>query len=394
MPATIACPKCQTKYKIPDSALGKPIKCQKCGAGFRTQAPAGQPQATTQRPSGTASSQHDEKELARYGIEGPLKRQADIFSVPPPPPRANPLGNFVLEDPGFADLETARREVLEEEGQSDGMEAILSNPYARGGKKVGRKSNLPEIDLKPYAAARVGMWMVFVSWASLLVCMAFLYLTFFLGVVAPDFMANIAKSIGPGIILGLSWTVTSLMFLSMGVVFIGQVICIFSPNKDEKLFAGLAVGSLAAAIILPIIGILIGAIGAIGAGATGSETVEGAAGAVVGVIMVVITMTSYLLVLSNLFCFITYFRRIGSNIRSKQVAESAKLAMGIWIGAIVVGVLSSIATSVVLAMFKDQPEWLQTALFWGQLVNVLLAFSVMVALIRMVKTTLDKTRAT
>lgn len=394
MPATIACPKCQTKYKLPDSALGKPIKCQKCGASFRTQARASQPQPSSQRPSGNASPQPNEQELARYGIEGALKRQADIFSAPPPPPRANPLGNFVLEDPGFADIETARREVLEEEGQSDGMEAIISNPYARGGK-IGKKSNLPDIDFTAYAVARVGMWMVFVSWAILLSCMVLLYLTSWLVRLAPEFMGNMAESIGPAIILGLYSTLLGLMSLSLGIAFIGQIICIFSPNKDEKLFAGLAVGALVGAVVLPIIGFFIGALGAFGAEVSGSEAVDSAAGAVVGLVMLVFLVAAYLLALSNMFCFITYFQRVGTNIRSNDVTESAKLAMTTWIAAIVAAILCSIAAFVLVAIYTDeQPEWYSMAINLIGLVNAILGFAVMGTLIAMVKTAIEKTKAT
>ena len=122
MPVSIACPKCKTKYRLPDSALGKPVKCQKCGAGFRTSAPpqiAGKP-APSQQLSTKASQpqqavskvlQPSQQDISKMGIEGAIKRQADIFSAPPPPTRSNPLGNFSIEDPGFADLEVVKQEV-------------------------------------------------------------------------------------------------------------------------------------------------------------------------------------------------------------------------------------------------------------------------------------------
>ena len=144
---TIACPKCQTKYQLPESALGKAVKCQKCGSTFRTKPPAaaaapGQPVAKSPNP--LARPQASPEELARLGIDGPLRRQADIFSSPPPPQRGpNPLGNFVLEDPGFANIERARQEVIQESGSAnDGMASIVANPYASsaaGTKKAARK---------------------------------------------------------------------------------------------------------------------------------------------------------------------------------------------------------------------------------------------------------------
>ena len=393
MPATIACPKCQTKYQLPDSALGKPIKCKKCGAGFRTQAPAGQSKPASRQPSKDVGPQANDQELARYGIEGRLKRQADIFAAPPLPPRANPLGNFVLEDPGFADIESARREVQEEEEQSDGMEAILSNPYARG-TKGGRKSKQSDVDLKPYAVARVGMWMVFVSWAIMLTCMVILYLTSWLVQLAPEFMRSMGETVGPGIILGLNFAVLGLMFSSLGIVVIGQIICIFSPNSDAKLFAGLAVGALFGAVVLPIVGVLIGALGAIGAEVSDSEAVDSAASAAVGVVMLVFLVAAYLLVLSNMFFFITYFSRVGKNIRARVVTESAKLAMITWIAAIVAAILCSIAAFVLVLMYKENPpDWLPMAMNLIGLVNAILGFAVMGTLIGMVKAAIEKTKA-
>lgn len=392
MPATIACPKCQTRYKLPDSALGKPIKCQKCGASFRTQRPTGQPQAPVQAGSSAAAPQPSQQEMAKYGIEGPMKRQADIFSAPPPQ-HGGSLGNFALEDPGFADVEMARQEVREEEGSPDGMQSIIANPYAasktKGGK--GKKSNQPDVDLSGYAVARVGMWMVFVSWSTLLAMMVLIYAFGWIANLAPEFVRKMVETIGPGFFMGLSFTILGLMFLSLGVVFIGQIICIFSPNNDEKLFAGLAVGSLVAAVILPVVGILIGAIGA---GVTsGSEGTAGdAASAAIGFMMLFILLSAYLLALGNMFFFIIYFRRVGRNIRSKQVVESAKLAMIAWITALVVGVICGITVSILLAVFKDQPTWITTMANVVQLVNVVLGFTVMGTLIGMAKTTLEKTK--
>ena len=39
MPAVITCPKCKTKFKLPDKLIGKAIKCSSCGTAFKTKAP-------------------------------------------------------------------------------------------------------------------------------------------------------------------------------------------------------------------------------------------------------------------------------------------------------------------------------------------------------------------
>lgn len=391
MPATIACPKCQTRYKLPDSALGKPIKCQKCGASFRTQRPAGQ--AAVGAASVSAKPQASQQELAKYGIEGPLKRQADIFSAPPPQ-RGGALGNFALEDPGFADVELARQEVRDEEESTDGMQSIIANPYAssksRGGKG-GRKSNLPDIDLRDYAVARIGMWMVLIAWSVLLANMVLTYGFGWIASLAPELVRKVVETIGPGFFAGLSFTILGLLSLSLTVVFIGQITCIFSPNNDERLFAGLAVGALVSAVVLPVVGFFIGALGA---GITsGSEgTASDVASTAIGAMMAIMLLVSYLLALSNMFFFITYFRRVGRNIRSKQVAESAKLAMIAWITALVVGLVCGVVFFILLAIFKDQPTWFPLMSNLVQLVNVVLGFTVMGTLIGMAKTTLEKTK--
>ena len=38
MPAVITCPKCKTKFKLPDKLIGKAIKCSSCGTAFKTKA--------------------------------------------------------------------------------------------------------------------------------------------------------------------------------------------------------------------------------------------------------------------------------------------------------------------------------------------------------------------
>ena len=271
------------------------------------------------------------------------------------------------------------------------MESILANPYARSGIKGGRKSNLPEIDLKPYGVARIGMWMVFISWASMLACMAFLYLVSWLVQLAPEFMGKLAQN---PVFSILTLVILIVMFISLGIVVIGQVLCIFSPCKDEKLFAGLAVGALVASVVLPAVALFIGAIGTIGATAEGNEEVDQAVSAVIGMVMLIIIVAAYLLALSNMFFFITYFRRVGKNIRAKAVSDSAKQAMVTCIAAIAVGILCSIAAFVLLAIIKDKLDWLPMAMNLIGLVNAILGFAVMGTLIVMVKTAIRKTKAT
>jgi hypothetical protein len=97
MPIVTACPKCQSKYQLPDKALGKAIECQKCGHKFPV-AQTGQPIAAAAAvSSGSAAGKiaataaqvasASANELAKFGLDGPLRRQpdplAESFSPPP-----------------------------------------------------------------------------------------------------------------------------------------------------------------------------------------------------------------------------------------------------------------------------------------------------------------------
>ncbi|MFT7631499.1 MAG: putative Zn finger-like uncharacterized protein [Mariniblastus sp.] len=381
---TIACPKCQTKYELPESALGKSVKCQKCNATFRTAAPGPGKQAAVPVAGGPA--QPSAGELAKMGIDGPLKRQADIFSSPPPPPqRGNPLGNFVIEDPGFADVNTARQEAKNESDHvgAEGMESIVANPYSSvtGGRKRKKTS---DVDLSGYGVARTGMWIVFISWTTMMVLMIIIYAFSWLADIAPKTSESITQSSVFGVI---ALVMVGLMLFSVGMVVIGQIVCIFSPNKDEKTFAGLAVGSLFAAVIVPIVAALLGSLSEAAVDATNAG--DGAK-AVIGLMLIVTIISAYALLLANMFFFIVYFKRIGKNIRSKAVMESAQTAMVVWLAAIVIALLAGV-TMVVLAFVLDRDESFQTVVKIVGLLNAILGFSVMGTLIVMVKSAIQKT---
>ncbi len=358
MPVSIACPKCKTKYRLPDSALGKPVKCQKCGASFRTSAPpqtTGNPAPSQQlstkksQPQTAVSKvlQPSQQEISKMGIQGAIKKQADIFSAPPPPTRSNPLGNFSIEDPGFADLEVAKQEV-EEEVKSDGMESILGNPYASGTEKKSkggfkRKSQAPAVDVRPYAVARIGIWMQLVSWCLLLgASVIFLLVTLLMALTpSPGEDSLIIK-------------VLSILFILIGIAtpfagfiaFVGQVLCLFAPNKNEKLAAGFAIGSLVGLIVLPIVIILVGAVGVVGVGVlsgVSGQNAEEAGRAVGGIFVFAILLSPFALLLANVLFMFLFFKRLGRNIKAKAVEQAAKLAMGSWIG--------SVANVVILFVF-------------------------------------------
>lgn len=397
MPATIACPKCQTKYQLPDSFLGKPIQCKKCGTKFRTQAPA-QGTGGSQSPGTPAKQQPSAEELAQLGIDGPLKRQADIFAgtAPPPPQRGNPLGNFVVEDPGFADVNSARAKAIEEsyhdtEDDDDGMASILANPYARNENTIGIAQKDTGFDASQYFVARIGIWMVFVSWIASLAVSIFVFLFGLIGKLAgPKFVASVVETIGPTGILLVVYGSLSILILSMVMIVIGQILCIFSPNTDEKVYAGIAVGSLVLAILLPMFGYFLG-------GVTVSTTNSNTAQAAVGFVLIAITALSYFLLLSNMFCFISYFRRLGRNTKARHVVDASNLAMMTCIAAIVAGVIGAVASAIIVAIAQPAPgaappEWVNNVLGILVMINVILSFSVLATLIGMARSAIEKLR--
>jgi predicted Zn finger-like uncharacterized protein len=397
MPVTIACPKCQTKYKLPDSALGKPVKCKTCAAVFRTPAPgtpaAGSKTPVAPRQPQSTKPQPSAQELAKLGIDGPLKRQADVFAgtAPPPPQQGNPLGNFVVDDPGFADLNTVRQEVENESSEDDGMASILNNPYAMSAGKSGRRK-ASDVDFSPYNIARIGMWMVYVSWVALLIISVLMYLFSWIGRLAPGFVASVAQTIGATALAGLLFTIGGIALLSLVAVFIGQIICIFAPNKDERIYASLAVGSLVASLVFPLVGVFMGAFAAEATDA--GQTTRAA----IGFMFLILFGLSYILLLSNMFFFIAYFKRIGKNVNAKAVVEAANFAMLTWIAAIVVGIICLIASIVLVAVAGPKPgspppDWFNLAINIIGLINVILSFAVIGTLIAMVRSALQKTRA-
>jgi hypothetical protein len=396
MPVSIACPKCKTKYRLPDSALGKPLKCQKCGAGFRAPAPQqitekpGQAQQLSTKASQPQQAvskvlQPSQQDISKMGIEGAIKRQADIFSAPPPPTRSNPLGNFSIEDPGFADLEVAKQEV-QEEIRSDGMESILANPYASSQKNKSkgifkRKKQAPAVDVRPYSVARIGMWMQLGAWWLLLAVAVIVLIISIIARLAPVPDSDSIFAIILSVIFVGTFIATPFVGL---VAFVGQFLCLFAPNKDEKLFAGLAIGSLLVLIVLPIvIALVVGAVGLGFSAAGGEESGE----AVVGVLTFALLLSPVALLLANVLFMFLFFQRLGRNIKSKAVEQAAKIAMGSWIASVANLVVFFIFIMVVGMLYRSDPnktpEFLPVVLQIWVVVTAILNLVVIITMVAM-----------
>jgi hypothetical protein len=139
MPANIACPKCQTRYQIPDNVMGKTIACKKCGTKFLAAANEGVKVGVTAtaasaapRRQAVANRRYSEgasaEALARLGLDGPIRRQADPLSDDLVPPPKDILGNYAA-DPGFLTppTEVSRSRVSATKKDDE----LIENPYAK-----------------------------------------------------------------------------------------------------------------------------------------------------------------------------------------------------------------------------------------------------------------------
>ena len=400
MPVTIACPKCQTKYKLPESSLGKALKCKKCGAGFKTKAPgqtqpAAQAQAQPKRPQAATSAadqnrrQQQAQEMKKLGLDGPLGRQGDIFG-PALPQGAGQLSNFAAEDPGFQSPGSgavgSAVDVKVEDPQdgpqtAQGMEAILGNPHVSPGAGGGIRGRVKQTTSPGdgYLAPKIGMWAVFVAAAVLLAVVLISTLISMLRQFAPDALAWFARMLGETGMKVFLFTLLGLMPTAVLTIFIGQILCIFSPNKNEKIFAGMSVGAIGLAILAFLSLYLMGALAGVTGGSAGAAAALGLLA--LGVLLLVCVM-----VLSNWFLFISYFKKVGQNMKSKKVMKASTTAALTCIGAIVFFVISTIVAAV---MLNFMPESRQTLVNVYALLNVLVGAGVTATILVMIKTTLD-----
>ncbi|MFK7768646.1 MAG: DUF4328 domain-containing protein [Mariniblastus sp.] len=228
MPVAIACPKCQTKYKLPDSAMGKQLKCKSCGAVFKTKAPAGMNSANTiantieMSDTPKQAPAPSRKELAELGI-GDLQTTGDVFAGTSLPPGQMGLGS-VVADPGFADFDMAREEVEEE--KDSGMNDVLTNPYLTpgGGKQLKKKKGAkkPFVNDTPYNYKSLTLHAILVTVANainIVITLAAIGFMFFGSVEPPESEEGLmAMLLGVGLIL-LALVLSSLLSIVFLMIF-------------------------------------------------------------------------------------------------------------------------------------------------------------------------------
>lgn len=173
----VGCPKCKKKYKLSDEMLGKTVQCSDCKTKFKTAAGAKSKEADAKKSTAgkrrkkkkksAAAPGASEASLKDVGLSGKMNPQLDLFSQPIPDKRsANPLGNYVLEDPGFGSSQDLDVEDDDEVEVNDDMKQLLANPAlkslekAKGARKPSRTmpkpSDFKEIKVLGYFVMGLG----------------------------------------------------------------------------------------------------------------------------------------------------------------------------------------------------------------------------------------------
>ena len=140
----VACPKCKTKFKLSTEQLGKAVRCTSCQVKFRTPAPAAGGEGQSAKPKGKSKPKPKPAPPAKK-ISRTLEDEL-FASAPLNPGAPDPLGNFVLEDPGFGERELPDAEDGDGSDSDDNMFAdrkhLMNNPALKGRKPqaTGAKS--------------------------------------------------------------------------------------------------------------------------------------------------------------------------------------------------------------------------------------------------------------
>ena len=400
MPVKIACPKCSKSYTLPDSALGKAVKCKACGTAFRTRKPdataqptsaksAARPAKPGARPAPAKPAQPVSPDVSQFGVEGGFQQQPDIFGAPPSPRGGAGLDNFA-ED-GFG--EAVAPIVL---GPQGGAPQVVENPYQSvmtntaikknrgksGGLKRKKGNSGASFDPERYKVARIGMMILLLSGAIFLMATVFSNVVGLFASQLPEMTKNLGPAIGiVMLIMGL------LCLLALMGFFVGQLLCVFAPESNEKMNAG---GSLG----LFFLSFFVGGIGFLVLGASMNNILRAnnfdagpsvAQTATLGIGMLVVIVIVGLMGLVSTILFANYYRVIGKNIKSKKLASAGTqglAAIGLGIGGQVVIFLIAF----VLGMAIKDLGTLQLVTGGLTLLNLLLGIVVFVIMLRMVMT--------
>ena len=260
--------------------------------------------------------------------------------------------------------------------------AIKKNRGKSGGLKRKKGNSGASFDPDRYKVARVGMMILLLSGGIFLMASVFSNVV---GLFASQ-LPEMAKNLGPAI--GIVMLIMGLLcLLALMGFFVGQLLCVFAPESNEKMNAGGSLGLFFLSFFVGVIGLLV--LGAsmtsimrannFDAGPSVTQT------ATLGIGMLVVIVIVGLMGLISTILFANYYRVIGKNIKSKKLASAGTqglAAIGLGIGGQVVIFLIAF----VLGMAIKDLGTLQLVTGGLSLLNLLLGIVVFVIMLRMVMT--------
>lgn len=230
----VACPKCSKKFKLSAEQLGKTVKCSSCQTKFKTAAPAAAKDGKPGNPK--AKSKAKSKAKPKTDAAPPTKKtpktlEDELFASAPLKPGApDPLGNFVLEDPGFGALELPDPEDDDGDDSNDDMFANRKhlmenpalkdrNPYASptgSGSKKGASADARKMRQRllehEEAVNALGFLQIFGGGLTLLAALSLIGVALFAAPKDPEAAAPV------GLLLGIAGLMV--LFSSFGI-FVG-----------------------------------------------------------------------------------------------------------------------------------------------------------------------------
>ena len=400
MPVKIACPKCSKNYTLPDSALGKAVKCKACETTFRTRVPGATPanpgaskpaarpgQPTPQRPKQQRSAQPASPNPNEFGLDGGFQKQADIFGSQPPAASAG-LQNVSDKDP-FGDA--ADPIVLGPAGASvappeNPFQSVLTNSSMRGKstrKKAGNKKRGKggSADVSAYGVVRAGMMCLFGAGCAVVLSTFVILIMSVLGMAT---RGGAPPNGEPGAITAVIGIVSLLLFGLNGISFlamiVGQIMCMFAPNGNERFNA---IGAGVLMFLAMVGGLVMTIVVGVAFGGPGGPSQGAAISAGIGFLVVLLICGA--MTLAGMFMFVNFYRRIGQNINSDalvKVSNQATIAICIPLVMPVLG----FGLGMILGMSGADPNTIGYVMGAFQIFNALILLVVSAVLLRLIWT--------
>jgi hypothetical protein len=334
MADVIICPHCDKKLRVPESLIGKKVKCPGCAKTFTADAvieegggaPDEQERVTTSRkpkPAAPPPEEEDEEEEVRVR---PKRR-----SMPPPDEEEDEEEEAPRRrqrrDEEEDEEEVPRRRRDEEEDEQQEEEERERRPRRRRG---GRKNRDAWLKVRKGLTLIVsGLFAYFVA-VAVLVCAGFVVGASLLGAAASSAQggqpaAGAAAGAGFGVVLALLGALVILA--AEGLWIAGLAFCAGAPPKEgAKTLATVSLGLAVLSLLLALAG---GGLGMAQGGAAPARPFGAGAGGGAGN---VITNVAGLVNLAQMFVFLFFLRALALALREDGMAQ------GIFMLIIVAGV--------------------------------------------------------